>query len=415
MRLSKSKMRLVITSKSLYTLFALFPVLFYMANLYRMMGNSSFFYRLTIYMFGAIGIVMFVISRKPNTAFSIVAIVYFISGILNIITVGNLTLNDVIADIFFFGIAYIMLVCPCTYFQGTISFYIMYLTFLSMYLRGANTHSLLTSSGNYISVLLIIAVSLYYISLEQSERQMMIWDVAPAFLCFFLAVWAKGRGGILSTGLLVVLMMIQLMLQIQSKNRKRILVFFILLFSIGVVMLLPDFSITKWFFSLGKWAYRGTDNSARAQIWSSYLEKMSENLIYILFGAPLDQISVISRLGGNCHNSFLQLHAYNGLLMIMVFLLYLVRSLVFYIKSKNWICISMLLVFCIRALTDKFIFGQYGMPLMLYFILRPYYQVKPISDAEIKQLKRNVKHKKASQTAANRYRIPLALDENHFR
>ncbi len=36
-----------------------------------------------------------------------------------------------------------------------------------------------------------------------------------------------------------------------------------------------------------------------------------------------------------------------------------------------------------------------------------------LSDAEVKQLKRTLKHKDTNQTAANRCRILLALDENH--
>ena len=36
-----------------------------------------------------------------------------------------------------------------------------------------------------------------------------------------------------------------------------------------------------------------------------------------------------------------------------------------------------------------------------------------LSDADVKQLKRTLKHKDTNQTAANRCRILLALDENH--
>ena len=373
MRSTKHAFKIKNQKKRIAILYASFPLLFYLSNLFRMTQNISVLYRLSIYIFGTIGILCFVFSRKWKKEILIFSTIYFLGGIFNILIIGNLTFSDIAADIFLFGITYLMLAYRSSYIQGVASFYITFFTFLFFYRRGINTHFILSSSGNYISVLLIISASLYYISLQQSGRKIFAWDVIPAILSFALSVWAKGRGGILSTGILVVLMTFQLMYQMTNKKAKNILKLFIAFFSIVTFILISDFSVINWFFSLGKWSYRGVDNSDRIYIWNSYFAKVVESIFYILFGAPLDQINVISRFGGNCHNSFIQLHAYNGLITFITFSYYLGKCFIFYIRTKQWIIASVVLVFCLRAFSDKFIFGQYGMPLMLFFIMNPYY------------------------------------------
>lgn len=259
-----------------------------------------------------------------------------------------------------------------SYTQGVVSYYITAATFLWYYINGINTHFVLTSSGNYISVLLIIFASLYYIALHNSGRRMKIWDIIPAILNFFLSIWARGRGGITATFAMLILISFIFVSGLEKKKARRILwIAFIVTISL-VILALTDFSLFNWFFSLGKWGYKGIENDARTIIWGSYFDKMRENVLYFVLGPPLRDIPIIAGYGGNCHNSFLQLHAYNGIIMIILFMVLLIHSALYYIRGKQWIMISILITFCVRAFTDKFVFGQYGMPIMMYLVLNPY-------------------------------------------
>ena len=374
-RSSKKRVVTAYTNDKFGEIKAFLPVLFYFSNLYRMTGHSTILYVLCIYIFGTIGIFSFLLLSKKNTTLILFTVTYFISGILNCIFIGNIIFTDICSDLFFFGIAYIMLQYPCTYFQGMIAFYGTAAVFLTYYYNGANTSTILSSSGNYISVLLIISLSLYYIALQNSGRIIKAWDIIPSLLFVFLAVWSKGRGGILCAILLVVLVVFLWIYYIPNKSIKKAVVF-VLVIGLLLFFFLTNFSISDWFFSLGKWSSKGADNSSRIQIWGSYISKVCENITYLFLGAPLAEIPIIASFNGNCHNSFIQLHALNGLLMIVIFITLLINAFIYYFKKKKWIIASIFFIFCIRASTDKFLFGQYGMPIILFFTLYPFFEEK---------------------------------------
>ena len=152
---------------------------------------------------------------------------------------------------------------------------------------------------------------------------------------------------------------------------KRFILFTGVLLLVLVVGIIRNTNLLRAFMSLGKWQTRGTDNTARIMLWKSYLSYTLRSVIYVLFGAPLRNIPVISAVGGNCHNSFLQLHAYNGLLMLVLFFSLLIKSFIYYWKNGLFVMFATLLVFVIRAFNDKFVFSQYGMPIMLFFVMFP--------------------------------------------
>ena len=372
MSLSKDVKRKTDIKWRIESVYAILPLLFYLANLYRMTEHSSLPYRVSINVIGILGVVEFILARKQNVIVVLTLYIYFITGVMNFLAIGNVSLTDVVADILLFGITLVMLRYHFTYIQGALAYYIIAATFLWFYRNGINTHYVLTSSGNYISVLLIISASLYYIALHNSGRRMKIWDVFPALLNFFLSVWARGRGGISATFVMLILIGLVFLNGMERKMARRIILSISVVVIALVIVSHTNFSVVNWFFSLGKWGYKGIENAARFVIWRSYYDKMGESLTYFVFGAPLRDIPIIAGYGGNCHNSFLQLHAYNGIFMILLLMILLILSAVHYIRRRQWIMLSVLLVFCIRAFTDKFVFGQYGMPVMMYLVLYPY-------------------------------------------
>lgn len=362
-------------SISFKSILAMLPIFFYLGNLYRMFGNSSFIYQMLLLLTGIIGIaILFLTKTYINNIYLLIFVIYSLTLIFNWMIIENVSFYDCIQSILIFGIAVVMVKFQVTYRQGQFLFFVTCFAFVVNMFLGADVRTLLTSSSNYISILLLIGVSFYYITIGQLRNTLQIIDILPAAICFALSVWARGRGGILSCGIFLICILAVYIKDLTNKNTKRVLLLVLLFIAVLITLSYFDVNILDQMMNLGKWKTRGTDNSARLAIWQSYFLKVKESFTYILFGAPLDEIGIIRLYDGNCHNSFIQLHAYNGIIMTVLILGFLFKAILYYVKQKNYVYISIFLAICVRGLTDKFIFGQYGMPIMLYFILYPIQQ-----------------------------------------
>ena len=84
-----------------------------------------------------------------------------------------------------------------------------------------------------------------------------------------------------------------------------------------------------------------------------------------------EKCCVIGGIELNTHNSFLQMHALYGIIPFICFGILALRAAWFYFKNGLHMHLGLLFALFVRGMTDKFIFGQYGMPLMMYFVLLP--------------------------------------------
>ena len=351
------------------------PVLFYLSNLFRMTGHSAAPYILTAVAASVPGLYKALLNRGMAWKPAIITTgLFLLTGYCNCLFIGNLTPMDVALEVLFTGIAFTMLLYPSTFFQGMTCFYLTAAFFLLCYATGRNTLLILESSRNYISVLLILSCAFYYCTLEDSNRVMGMIDLLPAMICFFLSIWAYGRGGILSCAVLLMLVgLCWLVNYSDGDNRKKALVMGLILI-MACAIILTNINIIDSFMSLGKWGQKGASGSDRFNIWGAYFSEAGESFLYTLFGAPLEQIPIIYGFGGNTHNSFVQLHAFNGLIAFVLFIIASTAAFFREIKNKQYLHATFLTVMLLRGMTDKFVFGQYGMPVMLYLILYPYFK-----------------------------------------
>lgn len=348
------------------------PVIFYCANFYRMIGKSPLPYMISLVACGTVGLVKMIVDKSLNRNLLISFFVFYvITSILAWLTNGNVTPEDIIINMLFYGMFVLMLSCPVNYFQGFVAFYSTAFFFLSSFLSGLVIFQLLTSSGNYVSVLLILSVAIYYMGMYNSKRTFCFYDILPALICLLISLLAGGRGGILSTSFLLVLIIYCYTKRINKGNNrfKNIMILLLLSSTLVYIFLMTD--IMDEFLTFRKFESKGME-SERIGIWSRYISKCGESIIYFLFGASLEEISVIRSLGMNCHNSFIQLHAYNGIIMFISFLIILTKSVLYYFRHKKSILLIVILTIVIRGMTDKFIFGQYGMPIMMYLTFLPF-------------------------------------------
>ena len=162
-------------------------VFYYWTNLYRMTDNSAVPYMIMVAAVGFWGLMLLIHNKLLNrkSLFKIL-LCYMLFGFLNYVFIGNVGFSDVCTDLLTYGITIVMFVYPIKYYQGVISFYVSCGFFVSAFYSGALTHGLLTSSGNYISILLILAAAIYYIGLQNKTNQFSFRDVVPALLCFLL-------------------------------------------------------------------------------------------------------------------------------------------------------------------------------------------------------------------------------------
>ena len=348
------------------------PALLYLANIWFRMGHSSAPYLACLICAGSCGLIgMMKYSKVRRRGIISFMIVYFIMGLINCMIIRNIEIRDLANDALLFGVLFLMLLYPMNLCQGTIFYCVSMVPFVFTYFTGRAAKDILTSSGNFVSVLVIISTCIFYISVYNSRKEFLLIHLIPAALCFFLSVWARGRGGILgSTVLLALMVAYYLYVYIRRGGSLRaVLLWFVIILICGYLFI-RNINLIESFMSLGKWSSKGTDNTDRIGLWRDYFSKAWESVVYLIGGAPFRQIPSIQAFGNNTHNSFLQLHATNGLPALGMFLFLLVRAICRQIKKKQLLLAILITALFVRGMTDKFIFGQYGMPVMLYLVFR---------------------------------------------
>ena len=299
------------------------------------------------------------------------SVLFMVMIVANKLLVGNVSLIDIVSNLFLVGVIGTMLIVRWSVLQGAFMFYITFIVLTLQFLLGHSATVLSHSSNNYVSVLIILMAILYYCPFDWNGRNLRLIDLLPAVFGFFLSVLAAGRGGILSSGILMVFVFIKYSLKKTESPLKRLIAIICVIAVVGAVLVFDADILLQGFLNLGNFQSKGTSSSIRYSIWGEYIHTALANPKNLIFGAPLKSIKIIQPFGGNVHNSFLQLHAMGGIFVVLLFLVYLIRAVVLYIRNRQFFILSLLVVLIIRGMTDKFIFGQYGMPVLMFLILYP--------------------------------------------
>ena len=353
------------------SLTAFLPIVYYLVNVYRMRGGSARVYLAVLAVLGILGVVTMIRNRgRRMNMLLLFSALYVVSLIPNWILIKNVDTASLFSHVCLLGMTAVMLEYPWSRRQGWFGFYAVLVLVVVAFMTRHQTR-IFGSSNNYVSVIMLLAAALYYLPLEGREGRIRLWDVAPAALTFMVCVWATGRGGILCSLVFLVLILLMFMRSLTGKNAQRIVLLVIVLLIAATALLLSNVSLMDSFMNLGKFRTRGATSASRFRVWSGYFGKMASSPVYVLLGAPLRTIPLIHNLGDNCHNSFLQLHAYGGLLIFLVYMVLLVQAVGYYVTRKQWLTFAVFFTLILRGMTDKFVFGQYGMPMMMYLTLLP--------------------------------------------
>lgn len=365
----KSRTNLVITSTGLI---AVLPVFFYIGNFVKMYtGNLSINY-IIMSSVGVIGLLlMFTRSLNYLKQFKIFSILYIVCFVLQCIVIRNYQISTMPSMLYHIGITWIMLTYRWSEKQGAFGFYLVFILISIRLLRFSSSRVLSISSNNYISILLILMCVLYYAPFEWNKKKFTAIHTAPAILTFALSVIAGGRGGVLSSGVLMVGIVIRFVFRKTGRKSYRVIIIILLVLLLIAAVIFSDSFMTR-ILRMSSFRDEGFESAIRLSMWSQYLQNMLSSLKNALFGVPLKNIPLIVRFSGNPHNSFIRLHATSGILPFLMLLYYLIQATLKYIKQKRSMALLLLTVLVIRGMTDAFIFGRYGTPDFLFLVLYPY-------------------------------------------
>ena len=241
-------------------------------------------------------------------------------------------------------------------------------------------HILLANSRNYISILLLLPILLYYISCHDKKKPIYI---IPVILYFYISIYAVGRGGIVSAGFLTVTLCIYKANHIKNKAGRRIIWFFILIIAITMAIYLSNFDalvlnkILNTNFS--RFFLKGTTDVSRQTVWAAFFKNNMRSLGTFLVGSNVE----LARYDGNLHNSFLQAYASYGLIGFLVLLSLIIRSAVQSIRQKDTLFLILLIALSFRALTDRVFFQGYCEIFLYYFIFYWDYQKRKVRSQAI--------------------------------
>lgn len=268
----------------------------------------------------------------------------------------------------------LLLADPCVRANTLKYVIVIYATYIlfSFLTGGIQTQVFLTSSTNFVSVFLLYPTVIYYTKLESEDQKISVYPIAVIWV---LCILARGRGGILTTTFLLFWIILHAYKE-QLKNRKTKIIIGCALVIVGFVAIMCIIATSDIWLQWDAFEYfsnRGLESKSRFAIWGEYFEAIQRHPIYLLYGAPFTDLKLqVTEIHNNMHNSFFNIHIYNGLVMFIIVLIYLINAFRYGLHKRKFIYLACLLTFCMRAFTDNVFWGPYGTPVFFFLLFFPY-------------------------------------------
>lgn len=304
---------------------------------------------------------------------AIFAVLIMLTGLINIVHPGNSTLNKHLFTVVSVGIALVFLDKRTDERVFLYMFLINALVVLVRILVGGPKGTIyVSSSANFVSVHLLCPLVLYYSETERREKKLLLWPVAVAWV---MCLVARGRAGILFCSFLLLgLIVVRVLPVFLRLNKRKKLTCGAVLVGILVlaVILMVKGDLMHKIPVLEKFARFGMSGTGRGNIWGEYLRRTFAAFESTVFAPALKNVQYAVKHGGNLHNSFLNIHAYNGLIMFVVVIAMCVYAAINGMKNRKWVYLICFATFCMRGFTDYVFWGSTGTPFLFYFLFMPY-------------------------------------------
>ena len=299
-----------------------------------------------------------------------------VTGVINIVLTGNSTVQKQLFTIMSVGIALLLLDRRVGRHIFTLAFLVNALVVLAgIALNGSRGPIYYDSSVNFVSVHLLCPMLLYYCSGEESGENAPLW---PALLTFAMCLAVQGRAGILFTAFflfgVLFFRLFPRFLRLERRKKYLIVLAGVALCVLAVVLVIA-FDVVDRVELFARFAEHGFSSNGRFKIWSDYFLFSTESLQDFLVAPDMSIIEHKPHLGklgwGNLHNSFLNIHAYNGIVTFVTVLVLCVRSVWYGLRQRKWMYLLCFATFSLRSFTDFVFWGSPGTPFFFYFLFFP--------------------------------------------
>lgn len=257
---------------------------------------------------------------------------------------------------------------------------IMYIVLMNWKIS-INRYSLFrNTSRNYISVFGLYSIAIYNIMKEKNSKPCSLLVI---IIYFFICINAVGRGGIITSGLILILFIYKRIFGNIKRNLKsyiKIFIFFIITF-IMVLFISNNISYVKINY-FGR--FFGSESSAevstkhRITMVREYLNECTNNIKSFFIGADAKKVTKIT---GNLHNSYLQLHSSYGIIALIFFMYASIKSCIYMKRNFLFDSLYIFIGILVRAAID-WMFPAFPIDVfIMYYILLPtFYPKGPLKD-----------------------------------
>lgn len=272
----------------------------------------------------------------------------------------NYSIKDFLRSLCYIGMSVLLLKNQFSTKIALMLYYaIVGIVLLKICYYGSVNFVILTGSRNYISVLLMFFLFFYYVTKYKSGKE---WSLLPAISFFILSVVAIGRGGILTSGFLLLSLLFYKLRGVRYGYKKYFYVLIIIFMCLFLVFIVDIADLFPRFQS------NGVVDGARLTIWQTYLNNNLSSIKDFIFSSGVE-LATKERWRGNLHNSFLQAYASFGLLFFIVLICTIVSSFVKGVKNKKYLYCILFIGLILRSFTDKLFFTGYCEIYLYFFIL----------------------------------------------
>lgn len=281
-----------------------------------------------------------------------------------------------------YGIALLMLKGKVKAWAAKVPHYITCIYFLLCILYNINPNDTVFASRNTVSMMLLVCTVSYYFLSRDGK------NLFPAILTFYLSIWAIGRAGIISSGVLVVGLAFYQYKVGGPQKFQNLVIFIVTLTTLLYYLFFPYLNTNNFNFfnviplfnnkilleipAFENYYYKYINNvgiSGRLEIWENYINHIHLKEFFIginIYELPWKEGEAYMF---NTHNSFIALHSRMGITGVFLFI-FLIFLVFFYFYRGEIINSLLLVVILLRWFFDEGLFFESWDFIVYYLIIR---------------------------------------------
>lgn len=332
------------------------PILYLLLNFFRFL-NVDLFYSLTsiLILYGCLLLAILIYYRLMTKVEIFFILSLFLFSIIQLFVMRNNTFSmaaQFFAN-FFFGISFFYSSFNKRVFAGL--FLCMFFYFMFSYIVvGVQAEDVFIVSRNYISIIALLSISLYFISCRFDLKNIGKLPCVISFLMVLINFWAIGRSGIAISLLIFIFLLFSYVM------KRYILLLFLLAITVLFILLVPsnieivsNFGNSISFFQVGLERFQRLGGGGqRSYINAEYIELVFSNLKNLFFGIDLSNVRSIVEVDGNPHNSFINLHITFGFFGVLLFIIISMLTLYRSILQANYLLLMVFFLSLFRVSVD---------------------------------------------------------------